>query len=96
MKMQQETIMPLVNEKDRQPVISIRHLSKSFGLNVVLSDFNLALNKGENVAVLGKSGSGKSVLIKCIIGLLKPDNGEINVLDRMLQSSVTMNWIESV
>lgn len=42
-------------------------------------DFNLALNKGENVVVLGKSGSGKSVLIKCVIGLLKPDEGSIRM-----------------
>ena len=61
-------------------VIEIRNLSKSFGSNKVLSDFNLDLKKGENVVVLGKSGSGKSVLIKCIIGLIKPDNGTIKVL----------------
>lgn len=60
-------------------VISVNQLCKSFGSNVVLNDFNLVLNKGESVAVLGKSGSGKSVLIKCIIGLLKPDSGNIQV-----------------
>lgn len=61
-------------------VISIRNLHKSFGSNRVLQGFNLDLRRGENLAVLGKSGSGKSVLIKCIIGLLKPDSGTINVL----------------
>jgi phospholipid/cholesterol/gamma-HCH transport system ATP-binding protein len=45
----------------------------------VLDDFNLELQKGESVVVLGKSGSGKSVLIKCIIGLMKPDSGEVEV-----------------
>lgn len=60
-------------------VISIRHLHKSFGKLNVLRDFNLELAEGENVAVLGKSGSGKSVLIKCIIGLLKQDAGAIEV-----------------
>ena len=60
-------------------VMSIRHLSKSFGDNHVLEDFNLTLRNGENVVVLGKSGSGKSVLIKCIIGLLEPDEGMIEV-----------------
>ncbi|UKJ06698.1 ABC transporter ATP-binding protein [Solitalea lacus] len=64
------------------PVIMISHLKKSFGNNMVLNDFNLILHKGENVAVLGKSGSGKSVLIKCIIGLLDPDEGTINVLGK--------------
>lgn len=61
-------------------VLVIKSLFKSFGDNHVLADFNLELHKGENVAVLGKSGSGKSVLIKCIIGLLLPDRGSINVL----------------
>jgi phospholipid/cholesterol/gamma-HCH transport system ATP-binding protein len=80
METKQDIIKPGINKKIYQPVISIAHLYKSFGSNIVLSDFNFELNKGENVAVLGKSGSGKSVLIKCIIGLLKPDRGEINVL----------------
>ena len=74
-----ETILPRKKEA-AEPVISIVHLHKSFGDNHVLTDFNLVLNRGENVAVLGKSGSGKSVLIKCIIGLLEPDGGSINVL----------------
>lgn len=63
-------------------VLVIRHLYKSFGNNHVLADFNLELRKGENVVVLGKSGSGKSVLIKCIIGLLKPDKGSIEVFGK--------------
>lgn len=61
-------------------VISIQHLSKSFGENHVLRDFSFDLRQGENAVVLGKSGSGKSVLIKCIIGLLNPDKGNIKVL----------------
>jgi len=60
-------------------VLVVSHLYKSFDDNHVLTNFNLELFKGENVVVLGKSGSGKSVLIKCIIGLLKPDKGLIQV-----------------
>jgi len=60
-----------------EPVLIIEHLYKSFGSNHVLVDFSLELAKGESVVVLGKSGSGKSVLIKCIIGLLEPDEGKI-------------------
>lgn len=62
------------------PVISINGLSKSFGTHVVLDDFSLKLDRGQTKVVLGRSGSGKSVLIKCIIGLLPPDAGEIIVL----------------
>lgn len=61
------------------PVIHISGLCKRFGKNVVLDGFNLDVFPDENVVVLGKSGSGKSVLIKCIIGLLKPDSGILQV-----------------
>jgi phospholipid/cholesterol/gamma-HCH transport system ATP-binding protein len=60
-------------------VIVIKGLYKSFGDHHVLKDFNLELLKGESVVVLGKSGSGKSVLIKCIIGLIKPEKGSIHI-----------------
>jgi phospholipid/cholesterol/gamma-HCH transport system ATP-binding protein len=63
------------------PVISICNLHKSFGALEVLKGIDLVLHKGENVAVLGKSGTGKSVLIKIIAGLLKPDTGTVNVLN---------------
>ena len=62
------------------PVITIKDLYKSFDDLAVLKGVNLTVYKGENVVVLGKSGSGKSVLIKIIIGLLKPDKGEVIVL----------------
>jgi len=62
------------------PVISISGLFKSFGELHVLKGIDFTLFKGENVAVLGKSGTGKSVLIKIIVGLLKPDQGEVVVL----------------
>jgi len=65
---------------ENEIVISIKDLNKSFGSNHVLRDFNLQVKKGESVAVIGKSGSGKSVLIKCIIGLIYPEKGTINVL----------------
>ena len=65
-----------------EKVISISGLYKSFGDLQVLKGIDFNLFKGENVAVLGKSGSGKSVLIKIIVGLLKPDRGEVLVLGK--------------
>lgn len=65
-----------------EDVIVIRDLWRSFGTNAVLRGFDLTVRRGENVMVLGRSGSGKSVLIKCIVGLLRPDRGSIHVLGR--------------
>jgi phospholipid/cholesterol/gamma-HCH transport system ATP-binding protein len=62
------------------PVIRVNNIHKAFGANHVLKDFSMVLNAGENVAILGKSGSGKSVLIKCIINLMRPEEGRIDVL----------------
>lgn len=73
---------PEVPETGSEKVLVVRNLYKSFGRLKVLTDFNLDLMKGESVVVLGKSGSGKSVLIKCIIGLLEPDHGTIEMFGK--------------
>lgn len=67
-------------------VLKVEHLRKSFGDNHVLNDLSFNLNGGENLAVLGKSGSGKSVLIKCIVKLIPYDAGAITVLDQRIDS----------
>jgi phospholipid/cholesterol/gamma-HCH transport system ATP-binding protein len=77
-KLQQHSI-----NKDEQ-VISISGLYKSFDDLQVLKGIDFTLFKGENVAVLGKSGSGKSVLIKIIVGLLKPDKGKVFALGKQV------------
>jgi len=64
-----------------EAIIHISDLHKSFGANAVLKGVDLQLYKGENLVVLGKSGSGKSVLIKLIAGLLRADSGQIRVLE---------------
>lgn len=70
------------NAIQNKEVIKIRGLHKSFGeKNHILKGVDLTVRKGENLVVLGKSGSGKSVAIKCIVGLVKADKGEINVFD---------------
>ncbi len=65
---------------NQELVISIKDLKKSFGNLNVLNGINIDVLKGENIAILGRSGSGKSVLIKIISGLLKPDSGLVKVL----------------
>jgi len=69
-----------------EPIIEVNHLMLSFGGNHVLKDYNLTVHKGENVVVLGKSGCGKSVLIKCISGLLNYNGGEIKVFGNEVSS----------
>jgi phospholipid/cholesterol/gamma-HCH transport system ATP-binding protein len=61
--------------------LEIKDLKKSFGDNEVLSGFNLQLFEGENLVVMGKSGSGKSVMIKCLVGLMQADGGSIRIRD---------------
>ncbi len=75
-----KTYKSVTDFKTGDTVITVSKLQKSFGPKKVLYDFDLELKKGENLVVLGRSGSGKSVLIKCIIGLLKSDGGKIDVL----------------
>lgn len=58
-------------------VVEIKNLYKSFDKNVVLDDVSVNVERGENLVVFGRSGTGKSVLLKCIIGLLEPDAGEV-------------------
>lgn len=71
--------LPIGEIDNNEGIIKIRNLAKTFGTNEVLKDINLDLAKGENLVVLGKSGSGKSVTIKCMVGLLEYDKGELKV-----------------
>jgi phospholipid/cholesterol/gamma-HCH transport system ATP-binding protein len=74
------------NTSSFQKVIEIDNLRIGFGEQDVLKNISLTLHNGENLVVLGKSGSGKSVLIKCIVGLLTPEVGTINVLGEDIKS----------
>ncbi len=69
-----------VRHEEEDRVVHIRSLAKAFQDRVVLKNVDLDLYRGENLVILGRSGTGKSVLIKCMVGLIKPDAGEINVL----------------
>jgi phospholipid/cholesterol/gamma-HCH transport system ATP-binding protein len=76
-----DNIMETINIKSNL-IIEIIDLKKSYGENHILEGFNMKLYEGENLVVMGKSGSGKSVMIKCLIGLEKPDSGSIIVMGK--------------
>ena len=65
-----------------EAVVTIDHLKKSFGTHEVLKDISIRINKGENLVVMGKSGTGKSVLIKCLVKLMDADSGSIKVFGK--------------
>lgn len=72
--------MPDFDYTNRDKVIEVTNLYKSFGDNHVLKGIDIDVYDGENLVVLGRSGTGKSVLIKCMVGLLKPDRGTMKIL----------------
>ena len=75
-------VLDSIKKNPKEIVIEIKNLYKSFGKLDVLKNLSLNLYEGENLVILGKSGSGKSVLIKCIVGLLSVDSGIINVYNK--------------
>jgi phospholipid/cholesterol/gamma-HCH transport system ATP-binding protein len=76
----QTSVITQAKTESREQVIEIDNLGKGFGEQEVLKNVSLQLYNGENLVILGKSGSGKSVLVKCIVRLLDPDKGTIKVL----------------
>jgi len=75
----EDNISQFINSEN---VIEINHLKKSFNGNEVLKDISMIVKKSENVVVLGMSGIGKSVLIKCIVRLINPDEGSLKVFGK--------------
>jgi phospholipid/cholesterol/gamma-HCH transport system ATP-binding protein len=73
-------MMEQTNILKRDTVLELKNLHKSFGNNHVLNGFNMKLYQGENLVIMGKSGSGKSVMIKCLVGLMEADKGSISVM----------------
>ncbi|CAM2888255.1 ABC transporter ATP-binding protein [Flavobacterium frigoris] len=71
--------------QNRNIIIEIKDLKKSYGDNHVLNGFNMTLYEGENLVIMGKSGSGKSVMIKCLVGLERPDSGSIMVMGEKIE-----------
>jgi len=66
-------------------IINIENLNKSFGNNLILKNINLKVRKGKNIVTLGKSGTGKSVTLQCIIGLIPPDSGTIEIFGKDIE-----------
>jgi phospholipid/cholesterol/gamma-HCH transport system ATP-binding protein len=69
-------------DQKRETIVSIKNLSKSFQDNTVLRNINLTIQKGENAVIIGQSGIGKSVLIKCMVRLIAPDSGKIEIFGK--------------
>ena len=82
------------NRQNGLVVVEMEHLKKSFGNNHVLRDINLVINKGENVVIIGKSGTGKSVLIKSIVGLVDLDEGKLVILGQNISELKDKELIE--
>lgn len=80
--MENNNTVKVAQSKSREAVVEIRQLKKSFGKKTVLTNITMDLFKGENLVVLGKSGQGKSVTIKCIVALLLQDKGSLKVLGK--------------
>src|SRR5882762_7307611 len=59
------------------PIVELRHIHKAFNRHVVLRDVSLSVEEGKCLVIIGASGSGKSVMLKHIVGLLRPDDGEV-------------------
>jgi len=72
-------VMENLEKRNGEPPVVLQGLHKSFGAQVVLNGIDLTVARGETLAVLGRSGTGKSVLLKIIIGLEKPDAGSVNI-----------------
>jgi phospholipid/cholesterol/gamma-HCH transport system ATP-binding protein len=88
------TTMKRENKKNDSVVVEMSHLKKSFGNNHVLRDMNLEIHKGETLVILGKSGTGKSVLIKCIVGLVDLDEGDLVILGKNVSELKEKELIE--
>lgn len=82
------------NKQNGTVVVEMEHLRKSFGNNHVLRDINLVIRKGETLAILGQSGTGKSVLIKCIVGLVEIDDGKLFILGQNISGLKYSEMIE--
>ena len=76
-------------------MIKVKQLFKSYNGREILSDINFSVAKGQSVAIVGKSGAGKSVLLKSLIGLIKPDKGDI-VIDNQLITAMNFNQLQVI
>lgn len=84
---------PKAAKNEQEVVIRAEHLQKSFGAKEVLKDVSFVLHKKENIAILGKSGTGKSVLIKSIVGLVQPSGGKLEVFGQdILEKKGEEDW----
>ena len=77
-----------------ETIISYRHVEKSFGTNRIYRDITLDIQRGETLCIIGGSGTGKSVMMKMLVGLLEPDAGEIEVFGQSIVGLKQSQWID--
>lgn len=75
------------------PVVELRRVSKSFGRQRVLDDIDLRVERGKNTVIIGRSGTGKSVLLKHVVGLLRPDRGEVHFEGQRVDQLTERAWV---
>ena len=76
-----------------EPIIRYTNVSKAFGDKVIYKDLNLDIFRGETLCIIGGSGTGKSVMMKMLVGLLKPDSGDINAFGESIVNYSEKEWI---
>ena len=83
----------MIKQQNIAPILKIKDLKKSFGDNHVLNGFSMNLYDAENLVLMGKSGSGKSVMIKCVVGLMQADAGIIEIMEKDITSLYSGVWV---
>ncbi len=79
---------------DQEILIRLTHVKKAFGPKVIYTDFNLDVRRGETLTLLGGSGTGKSVCLKLMTGLLHPDDGDVMVFDERCNDKTETEWVQ--
>lgn len=82
-----------MTENTKEPVLELKDITKIFDDNHVMKGFNLQIFEGENLTIMEKSGAGKSVMVKCLVGLMKTEGSSITIRGEDIIKMAKKNWI---